>query len=389
MKKILVTGGTGFIGSHTTVVLLEQGYDVVIFDNLSNSKASVVDRIERIAGRRPGFVHGDIRDEAALAELFKGRDAGSDLMRSSGGSCPGGGGMRSGGAPYDAVIHFAGLKAVGESVEQPERYHETNVAGSLKLYEAMAAAGVKTLIFSSSATVYGADNAVPYTEDMALSATNPYGETKILNELKLREICESDPEWSAALLRYFNPGGAHPSGLIGEDPSDVPNNLLPYVARVASGELDRITIFGNDYGTPDGTGLRDYIHVMDVARGHVLALERLAAGASVCVGYTGNAGGMVSSGNGEVRGNETGVGAFTVNLGTGRGTSVREIIAAFEAACGKALPAVVGPRRAGDLPSVYADVTLARELLGFEAEHSIEDICADAWRWQQNAAGLG
>ncbi|MCL1896663.1 MAG: UDP-glucose 4-epimerase GalE, partial [Clostridiales bacterium] len=251
MKKILVTGGTGFIGSHTAVLLLEQGYDVVILDNLSNSKESVVDRIGRIAGRRPLFVFGDIRDGAALKGLFGAHD-------------------------FFAVIHFAGLKAVGESVSQPERYYETNVAGSLKLYEAMGAAGVKTLIFSSSATVYGPHSPVPYTEDMPLSATNPYGWTKIMNEQVLSDVCAADPAWSVALLRYFNPGGAHKSALIGEDPSGVPNNLLPYVAKVAAGELEKIQIFGDDYGTLDGTGVRDYIHVMDVARGHVLALDWLA-----------------------------------------------------------------------------------------------------------------
>ena len=339
MSRILVTGGTGFIGSHTAVLLLELGHEVVIFDNLSNSKGSVVDRIERIMGRRPEFVQGDIRDEEALEKLFRRRDAG--------------------GAPYDAVIHFAGLKAVAESVSEPERYHANNVAGSLKLYEAMAAAGVKRIIFSSSATVYGPDNSVPYTEDMPLSAINPYGETKILNELALRKICAADSAWSVMLLRYFNPGGAHQSGLIGEDPSGIPNNLLPYVAKVASGELERVQIFGDDYDTPDGTGVRDYIHVMDVARGHVLALDWLF--------LNHNAG--------------------AVNLGTGRGTSVREIIRTFERACGKALPADVCPRRAGDLACVYADVSLAEELLGFKAEYGIEDICRDAWRWVQKTEG--
>jgi len=344
MTKILVTGGTGYIGSHTTALLLEQGYDVVIFDNLSNSKESVVGRIGRIAGKRPVFARGDIRDGQALRALF---------------------------AEYafDAVIHFAGLKAVGESVAKPQLYYETNVSGSLELYRAMTEAKVRKLIFSSSATVYGPLNPIPYKEDMQLSATNPYGWTKIMNEQALRDICAADPEWSAILLRYFNPGGAHKSGLIGEDPNDIPNNLLPYVSKVAAGELERINIFGDDYDTPDGTGVRDYIHVMDLARGHALAL------------------GMLLNREGAREGRGAIARAAAINLGTGRGVSVREIIAAFEAACGRPLPAAVAPRRAGDLPAYWADATLARETLGFETEYGIDDICADAWRWQRYAAG--
>ena len=330
-KTILVTGGTGFIGSHTVVLLLEAGYDVVIYDNLSNSKASVVDRIEQIMGRRPVFVEGDILDAAALEALFKEFD-------------------------FDSVIHFAGLKAVGESVAQPGRYYETNVFGSLNLYRTMAAAGVKNIIYSSSATVYGPQNTAPYTEDMPLSATNPYGWTKIFNEQILRDLYAADPAWAVTLLRYFNPAGAHGSGLIGEDPNDIPNNLLPYVAKVASGELERVHIFGDDFDTPDGTGLRDYIHVMDLARGHMLALDS----------FTG--------------------GVRAINLGTGKATSVREAIAAFSKACGRELPAEVDPRRAGDLAATYADVSLAIELLGFETRFGIDEICADAWRWQQNSA---
>jgi len=336
-KSILVTGGTGFIGSHTSVVLLEAGYDIVIFDNLSNSKASVVGRIERITGRRPDFIEGDILDAARLDALFREFE-------------------------FDSVIHFAGLKAVGESVEKPWLYYENNVAGSLNLYRAMAAAGVKKLIYSSSATVYGADDPVPYTEDMRLSAPNPYGWTKLMNEQILRDLGAADPSWAVALLRYFNPGGAHASGLIGEDPNGVPNNLLPYVAKVAAGELEKVNIFGDDYDTPDGTGLRDYIHVMDLARGHVLALEYIDKELS-----------------------EGGIRAL--NLGTGKATSVLEVITAFEKACGRELPAVVAPRRAGDLPATYADVRLAKELLGFETLYSIDEICADAWRWQQYSAG--
>jgi len=333
MTKILVTGGTGYIGSHTAVVLLEQGYDVVLFDNLSNSKASVIERIGRIAGKKPFFALGDIRDGQALEALFREHD-------------------------FDAVIHFAGLKAVGESIEKPLLYYETNVCGSLKLYRAMSEANVRKLIFSSSATVYGPINPVPYKEDMPLSAINPYGWTKIMNEQALRDSCAAEPGWSVALLRYFNPGGAHRSGLIGEDPSDIPNNLLPYVAKVAAGELERINIFGDDYDTPDGTGVRDYIHVMDLARGHVLAMDMLA--------------GLGASGGG-VR---------AINLGTGKGVSVREIIAAFETACGRDLPTAVAPRRAGDQAESWADVGFAREILGFETEYGIADICADAWRWQ-------
>ena len=335
MKRILITGGTGYIGSHTTVLLLEQGYEVAIFDNLSNSKALVIDRIERIAGRRPEFAEGDIRDEAALEKLFRQHD-------------------------FDAVIHFAGLKAVGESILQPERYYENNVEGSRKLYAAMAKAGVSKLIYSSSATVYGAENPVPYTENMLLSPVNPYGETKAENERMLAEICAKNSAWAVMLLRYFNPGGAHKSGFIGEEPSGIPNNLLPYVAKVAACELEEIHIFGDDYDTPDGTGVRDYIHVMDLAKGHVLALKWLYENQGI----------------------------RAVNLGTGKGTSVREMIKAFEGACGKKLPSVIAPRRAGDLAEAYADVSLARELLGFETEYGIADICADAWLWQNNAAGM-
>ncbi|MDR3304480.1 MAG: UDP-glucose 4-epimerase GalE [Clostridiales Family XIII bacterium] len=334
-KTILVTGGAGFIGSHTTVVLLEQGFDVVIFDNLFNSKASVIDRIERITARRPSFVQGDIRDRDALARVFES-------------------------FPIDAVVHFAGLKAVGESVEKPLLYYENNIGGSLNLYEAMGAAGVKRLIFSSSATVYGESNPTPYFEDFPLSCTNPYGWTKLMNERILRDLCAADPAWSAALLRYFNPGGAHRSGLIGEDPAGIPNNLLPYAAKVAAGRLEKIHIYGDDYDTADGTGVRDYIHITDLARGHVLALDYI----------------------------EGRPGAAAINLGTGKGTSVRQIIAAFEKACGKKLPAVVDPRRAGDLPQTYANADLAKKLLGFETNFGIEDICADIWRWQQFALTL-
>ena len=334
-KKILVTGGMGFIGSHTAVVLIESGYDVVIYDNLSNSKASVLNRIERITGTKPEFVFGDVLDAGALARLFFYND-------------------------FYAVIHFAGLKAVGESVEQPWLYYKTNVAGSLNLYRVMIEAGVKKLIYSSSATVYGPTNPLPYKESMPLSAINPYGCTKLMNEQILRDMRAADPAWAVALLRYFNPVGAHKSGLIGEDPNGIPTNLMPYVAKVAAGELDCVTIFGDDYDTPDGTGLRDYIHVMDLARGHVMALK-----------YIDN-----EFADGGIR---------AINLGTGKATSVREIIAAYGKACGHDLPSEIGPRRAGDLPATYADVSLAKELLGFEAEFGLGEICADAWHWQQYA----
>ena len=334
-KRVLLTGGTGFIGSHTAVALIECGYDVVIFDNLSNSKISVVDRIERITGERPYLVKGDIRDREVLAALFREHD-------------------------IDAVIHFAGLKSVGESIVHPHRYYENNITGSLNLYRAMAKAGVKKLVFSSSATVYAPQNPAPFTEGMPLGPINPYGWTKLMNEQILQDMCTADSSWAVTLLRYFNPAGAHKSGMIGEDPEGIPNNLLPYVAKVAAGELERIHIFGDDYETLDGTGVRDYIHVMDLARGHVLALNRLMAGNDLH-------------------------GAEAINLGTGKGTSVREIVAVFENACGHALESVVDPRRAGDQATVYSNVDLACELLGFETEYNIEDICEDAWRWRQYA----
>ncbi|MCL2110690.1 MAG: UDP-glucose 4-epimerase GalE [Clostridiales bacterium] len=408
-SKILLTGGAGYIGSHTAVALLERGYDVVVFDSLVNSKASVMGCVGRIAGREPELVVGDIRDEAALGRLF-----------SEHGFC--------------AVVHFAGLKDVAESVAEPQRYHEVNVGGSMSLYRAMEVAGARTLIYSSSATVYGAGNPAPYTEDMELSPINPYGQTKLENEQALRGICAADSAWSVALLRYFNPAGAHPSGLLGEDPKGVPNNLLPYVAKVAAGELERVHIYGDDYDTLDGTGVRDYIHVMDLARGHVMALEWLGGGERAQCGTiddgffevgqnlrrvrrgTAERLATASQGFASVSLSETPCsasrlrrstrssgpypqdtdrriasagGAVAINLGTGKGTSVREMVAAFEAVCGCKLPTAVVPRRAGDLASAYANVDFARELLGFEAEHGIEDICADAWRWQQRLGQEG
>jgi UDP-glucose 4-epimerase len=328
--SVLLTGGAGFIGSHTAVALLENGYDVFILDNFSNSKPSVIERIERITGRSCPYVRADLLNEAAVDAVFKARK-------------------------FDAVIHFAGLKAVGESVEKPREYYANNLTGTLHLIEAMARYGVKNMIFSSSATVYRADNPVPYFEDYPLGATNPYGWTKVMIEQILSDVCAADPDWAAVCLRYFNPIGAHPSGLIGEDPNGIPNNLLPYVAKVAAGELPVIHIFGDDYDTPDGTGVRDYIHVMDLAEGHLLAMDY-------------------------IRGR---TGLFPFNLGTGKGYSVKEVIAAFEVACGKKLSRQIDPRRAGDLPSVYANVDHARTELGFSARFDIGKMCEDAWHWQE------
>jgi UDP-glucose 4-epimerase len=329
--KVLVTGGAGFIGSHTVVELLAAGFDVGIIDNLCNSKASVLDRIEAIAGRRPAFFEGDIRNRDTLREALAG--------------CV-------------AVIHFAGLKAVGESVEKPLEYYDNNVSGSVTLFEAMRDAGVKTLVFSSSATVYGDPHAVPIREDFPLSATNPYGRSKLMIEDVLRDVATADAGWRIALLRYFNPVGAHPSGTLGEDPNGIPNNLMPYVSQVAVGKLQQLSIFGNDYATPDGTGVRDYIHVVDLALGHLAALRAL----------------------------EKQPGVTTVNLGTGRGYSVLEMVRAFEQASGRPVPYRIAPRRPGDIAQCYADPTLAASLLGWKAERGIEAMCADTWRWQQWAA---
>jgi len=327
---ILVTGGSGYIGSHTVVELMHAGFAVRILDNLSNSKRSVVDRIERIAGRPVEFVEGDIRNAQTVAAALDG--------------CA-------------AVIHFAGLKAVGESVAEPLRYYDNNVAGSIVLFQAMKACGVRTLVFSSSATVYGEPATVPIREDAPLTATNPYGRSKLMIEQVLRDLAAGDPEWRIALLRYFNPVGAHASGLIGEDPNGIPNNLMPFVAQVAIGKLAQLAVFGHDYPTPDGTGVRDYIHVVDLARGHLAALRHLAG--------------------------ERGIAA--VNLGTGRGYSVLQLLRAFETASGRTIPFRLAPRRAGDVASCFADPSLARQMLGWQAEFDIDAMCADAWHWQQNA----
>lgn len=327
---ILVTGGAGYIGSHTVVELLAAGHEVLVLDNHSNSKPSVIERIHQIAGKKFHYVRADIRDRAAMRGLF---------------------------AQYtiSAVIHFAGLKAVGESVTQPLAYYDNNVVGSLVLFECMAEAEVKTLVFSSSATVYGDPCNVPVREDAPLSATNPYGRSKLIVEEILQDLARSDPAWRIALLRYFNPVGAHASGMIGEDPAGIPNNLMPYVAQVAAGRLKELSVYGNDYPTPDGTGVRDYIHVLDLATGHLAALAALPHVTHPII----------------------------VNLGTGRGYSVLDMVAAFERASEHTVPYRVVARRSGDVAQCYADPGRARELLGWAAKHDIDDMCRDTWRWQQ------
>ena len=331
--KVLVTGGTGFIGSHTVVELLNEGYEVVIADNLYNSKAMVVDRIETITGKRPDFREIDVLDEAALTELFeKEGDIG-------------------------AVIHFAGYKAVGESTRKPIEYYHNNLMTTLVLADVCRKHNCKKLVFSSSATVYGDPAFVPITEECPLGeTTNPYGTTKAMQERILTDIWKSDPEWRIMLLRYFNPIGAHESGLIGEDPNGIPNNLLPYVAQVAAGRLKQLNVYGDDYDTPDGTGVRDYIHVVDLALGHLAALEYIQDHA----------------------------GAMAVNLGTGKGTSVLEIVHAFEKASGKEIPYCIAPRRPGDIATCYADTHKAAELLHWHATRDINDMCRDGWNFAKN-----
>ena len=328
--NILVTGGAGYIGSHTCVELMGAGFTPVIVDSLVNSKREAVARVARIAGREPVLIEADVRDAGALDRVFAAHR-------------------------IDAVIHFAGLKAVGESVEQPIAYYDNNVNGTLVLVDAMRRANVKRLVFSSSATVYGAPHALPIRENFPIQTTNPYGASKAMVERILTDVAHADAAWRIALLRYFNPVGAHESGLIGEDPAGTPNNLLPYVAQVAVGKLARLTIHGDDYPTRDGTGERDYIHVVDLARGHLAALAHLD----------------------ELEGAEA------INLGTGRSSTVREMIAAFESASGRPIAHVVGPRRAGDIASCYADVERAASLLGWRAAFGLERMCADAWRWQE------
>ena len=329
--KILVTGGAGYIGSHTCIELLAGGHDVVVVDDLSNSEAGVIDRVGQIAGRAPAFVEGDIRDAAAMAALF-------------------------GAHRFDAVIHFAGLKAVGESVAAPLRYYDVNVHGSMVLFQAMQRHNVKTLIFSSSATVYGDPASTPIVEDFPLRATNPYGASKLMIENILRDVAVAEPDWRIGLLRYFNPVGAHESGLIGENPRGLPNNLMPFIAQVAEGRRERLSVFGDDYPTPDGTGMRDYIHVVDLAVGHVKALGRLAAAPGV----------------------------LTYNLGTGKASSVLEMVRAFERASGRPIPYAIMPRRAGDIPICYAATDLAERELGWKAERDVNQMCVDTWRWQSS-----
>ncbi|WRS26707.1 UDP-glucose 4-epimerase GalE [Oscillospiraceae bacterium MB08-C2-2] len=333
---ILVTGGAGFIGSHTCVELLEQGYELVVLDNFSNSKPEAIARIQRIAGKELRLYTGDMLDEAILNRIFKENK-------------------------IEGVIHFAGLKAVGESVRQPLRYYYTNITGTLNLCRVMEQFGCKRLVFSSSATVYGLNQNVPFREDYPLSTTNPYGATKLMIEDMLRDICAADPEWSVALLRYFNPIGAHASGLLGEDPNGIPNNLLPYICQVAVGKLTKLHVFGDDYDTPDGTGVRDYIHVVDLALGHLKAIDYV----------------MDHSG------------ATAINLGSGHGYSVLDVIKAFEEASGLTIPYVVDPRRAGDIAVCYADCTKALKELGWKSSLDLAQMCRDSWSFvQKNPDGM-
>ncbi len=335
--NVLVTGGAGFIGSHTCVELLQSGYKVVVLDNLSNASPDSLEAVQRITQKKLTFVEGDIRDAARLADVFATHG-------------------------IDAVLHFAGLKAVGESNRIPLKYYDNNVQGTLNLLAAMADANCRTLVFSSSATVYGNAETVPLTEDAPLSATNPYGRSKLMVEELLRDLHAAQPDWRISLLRYFNPIGAHASGEIGEDPRDVPNNLLPYISQVAIGRRPHLNVFGNDYDTPDGTGVRDYIHVVDLARGHLKALEYLAENPGLAVH----------------------------NLGTGRGYSVLEAVHAFEKISGRKVPYQIAPRREGDIGTCYADPTRAHTDLGWRAEYDLDRMCADAWRWQsQHPEGYG
>ncbi|SHG61448.1 UDP-glucose 4-epimerase GalE [Massilia sp. CF038] len=332
--QILVTGGLGYIGSHTCIALVEAGYTPVVLDNLSNSQLDVRERVAAITGNELQFIEGDIRDTHALDTVFEKFEIG-------------------------AVMHFAGLKAVGESVAEPLRYYDNNVSGTVSLLSAMHQNGVKTMVFSSSATVYGDPHTVPITEAFPLGATNPYGRSKLMIEEIMRDLFASDPGWRIALLRYFNPVGAHESGLIGEEPSGIPNNLMPYIAQVAEGRREKLSVYGADYPTVDGTGVRDYIHVVDLAEGHVRTLKRL----------------------------EEHAGLHTYNLGTGRGSSVLEMIRAFEQASGKPIPYTLAPRRPGDIAECYADPSLSEQELGWRATRDVAQMCADTWRWQSRQRG--
>lgn len=327
---ILVTGGAGYIGSHTAVELLDNGYDVVIVDNLVNSKVEAVRRIERITGKTPAFHQVDVCDQAALAKVFDAH-------------------------PITGTIHFAALKAVGESVTKPLEYYQNNLGGLLAVLKVMRERNVRQFVFSSSATVYGVPERSPIDESFSLSATNPYGQSKLIAEQILRDLEVSDPSWRIATLRYFNPVGAHSSGLIGEDPAGIPNNLMPYVAQVAVGKLEKLRVFGSDYPTPDGTGVRDYIHVVDLAKGHIAALDALA----------------------------TRDASFVVNLGTGQGYSVLEVVRAFEKASGRPVPYELVARRPGDIAECYANPQAAADIIGWRATLGIEEMCADHWKWQE------
>lgn len=335
--SILVTGGAGYIGSHTCVELIEAGYEVVVVDNLSNSSDVSLDRVEQITGKKPKFYKADILDREALVKIFETEN-------------------------IDAVIHFAGLKAVGESVEKPLEYYNNNVTGTLVLCDVMREFGVKNIVFSSSATVYGEPKTVPISEDFPLSATNPYGRTKLMLEEILRDFHVADNEWNVVILRYFNPIGAHESGIIGEDPAGIPNNLVPYITQVAVGKLDKLNVFGNDYETHDGTGVRDYIHVVDLAKGHVKALDKIKA--------------------------QPDSGVLTYNLGTGIGYSVLDVVNGFAKVVGRDIPYIIQPRRDGDIATTYADPALAKEELDWQADKNLDDMCVDSWRWQdQNPNG--
>lgn len=328
MENILVTGGAGYIGSHTVIELLNEGYGAVVLDNLCNSSEESLKRVEKITSKKVKFYKGDIRDEKIYEKIFAENE-------------------------ISATIHFAGLKAVGESCRIPLEYYDNNIYGTIVLLKAMNKAGVKKILFSSSATVYGVPERLPLTEDCRLSAINPYGATKLYIEGMLQDLQRSDPEWNVMLLRYFNPVGAHESGLIGEDPKGIPNNLMPFIAQVASGKLKKLKVFGNDYPTPDGTGVRDYIHVVDLAKGHVAALKGYkSAGAHIC------------------------------NLGTGKGYSVLEMVHAFEKACGKPIPYEIAPRRPGDTAECYASAEKAKNDLGWTAKLGLDEMCASVWKWQ-------
>jgi len=329
--SILVTGGAGYIGSHTAILLIERGYDIVIFDNFCNSSRESIRRVESIVKKEISIVEGDIRNRDDLVKVFEQYD-------------------------IDSVIHFAGLKAVGESVEMPLKYYDYNISGTITLCKVMQEYNCKSIVFSSSATVYGDPHTTPIKEDFPTSATNPYGRSKLFIEEILRDIFISDNEWKIVLLRYFNPVGAHISGTIGEDPQGIPNNLMPFIAQTAVGKREYLNVFGDDYDTADGTGVRDYIHVMDLAQGHVDAIEKIDSFDSV----------------------------MTINLGTGNGYSVLEMVKAFEDASGKKVPYRVAPRRDGDIATCFADPSYAKEILGWEAKRSIKDMCEDGWRWQSN-----